>query len=1132
MTAQQKAFKARRQYNQWVTNQTLEDYALRFTPHSARRWSSGRVVLTAISAITFLALEAIGGALTLTYGFHYVAMAVLLVSIIIFLLALPISWYAARYGLDIDLLTRGAGFGYIGSTVTSLIYASFTFIFFALEAAIMAMALNMLFGMPLHFGYLAGSLVVIPLVTYGFTFISRFQQWTQFVWLIMQLMPFVLILLRDGGTFHSWTAFTGLMPPDNGGFDMLRFGAVCSVLLSLVAQVGEQVDQIRFLPQKQAGHGLRWWCGVIAAGPGWVVVGALKIMLGSFLAVLAFRYGLDVDSASEPTHMYLVAFSYVTHSSTWLFALTGIFVVLSQLKINVTNAYAGSIAWSNFFLRLTHRHPGRVVWLFFNVGIALLLMELGVYHVFEDILGIYAVAATAWLGTVVADLAVNKRLGLSPPGIEFRRAYLYDINPVGMGSMLLSMALGLAAYFGWLGAGLQGFASLLTLGMTFVFSPLIAWYTGGKYYLARVETHGVAGVCCVCGNHFEPPEMSFCPLYEGAICSLCCSLDVRCNDACKPQSHYSDQIRHLAFSFLPFSFLKRFDPKIWSFLSILSLFSSIIGILLMLVYVQMRSEFGEDYPILAATLWKVFFILLIITGITTWLFILTHKSRQVAQEELRLQSERLLEEIIAHEATDKQLQKAKESADEANLAKSRYLTGITHELRTPLNAMLGYAQLLEQAQDIPLPRRHGLSVIRRSGEHLANLIEGLLDISKIEAGKIDIQREEVRIGELMQQLVEMFHHQALDKGLRFIYNPPPTFPEVVLTDENRLRQILINLLSNAIKFTDSGTVTLDFKYRSEVAFFAIHDTGVGIDSVNLERIFRPFERVAQRGGRAGTGLGLTITRLLTYVMGGDLQVESIPGAGTTFTLSLMLSSQNAGGYLPSVPRRIVKYRGPTKRLMVVDDDDAHRRLMADMLTPLGFEVLVAESASVCLAQLDHTAVDLFLLDVAMPEMNGWELLNHLRAEGKEQPVLMISAEADEGKWRQIKKRGEIRFQTKPLRMSLLLDNIGSLLCIEWIRETDKPVSQSLSAGNSRLDAKAPQPLPAGNNLLDENEYQELIGLARLGYAKGFRERLRQLTAQGKVNTPSAENLDLLASRFRFESVVMELALLEKEDVPR
>ncbi|MCS6038229.1 hypothetical protein LNQ52_32885 [Klebsiella pneumoniae subsp. pneumoniae] len=150
----------------------------------------------------------------------------------------------------------------------------------------------------------------------------------------------------------------------------------------------------------------------------------------------------------------------------------------------------------------------------------------------------------------------------------------------------------------------------------------------------------------------------------------------------------------------------------------------------MLVFAQMRDEFGSEQDLLAAALWKVFFILLIVTGVTTWLFVLTNKSRQIAQEELRLQSDRLMKEIIAHEATDRQLQQAKEDADDANQAKSRYLTGITHELRTPLNAMLGYAQLLERADDIPPARQRGIGIMRRSGEHLANLIEGLLDISE------------------------------------------------------------------------------------------------------------------------------------------------------------------------------------------------------------------------------------------------------------------------------------------------------------------------------------------------------------------------------------------------------------------
>ena len=1107
MTIQQKAFTSRRQYNQWVTNQTLEDFALRYTPVSARRWRAKRVVMTALSAITFLALEAIGGALTLAYGFHYVSLAVMLVSVIIFLLSLPIAVNAARNGLDIDLLTRGAGFGYLGSTVTSLIYATFTFIFFALEAAIMAMALNMLFGLPLHFGYLIGSVVVIPLVTWGFTFISRFQQFTQLCWLVLQLLPFIFILLREHDALQKWMAFPGFVIAKDSSFDFLQLGAVCSVLLSLVSQVGEQVDLVRFLPTP--GHQPRWrWYGaVIAAGPGWIVIGAIKILLGSFLAVLAFNYGLSAELASEPTHMYLVAFSYVTHSSSTLLALTGIFVVLSQLKINVTNAYAGSIAWSNFFLRLTHRHPGRVVWLFFNVGIALLLMELGVYRVFEDILGIYAVAATAWLGSVVADLTLNRWLKLRPADIEFRRAYLYDINPVGIGSMTIAMLCGLSAWMGMFGHSLQVFASMLSLCLTFIAAPCIAWLTRGRYYLSRTSVQATATECCVCGNHFEKPEMSYCPFYQGSICSLCCSLDVQCNDTCKPHARYAEQASKFICLFVKERLLRKVDPRVWSFISILMLFSSVIGLLLMLVFAQMRDEFGSEQTLLAAALWKVFFILLIVTGVTTWLFVLTNKSRQIAQQELRLQSDRLMKEIIAHEATDRQLQQAKEDADDANQAKSRYLTGITHELRTPLNAMLGYAQLLERAEDIPPARQRGISIIRRSGEHLANLIEGLLDISKIEAGRLEIFREEVRIGELVSQLVAMFEQQARDKNLTFSYNAPHWLPDAVMTDEKRLRQILINLLSNAVKFTDRGGVTLNFQYRSEVAFFSIHDTGIGIDSDNLERIFKPFERVSGDSRRVGTGLGLTISRLLTYIMGGDLQVESIRGEGTTFKLTLMLPSYSGDAYQPTEPVAITGYPGKRHTLMVVDDDESHRLLMADLLTPVGFTLITAENAEVAMRLAAEHPVDLFLLDVAMPDISGWELLRHLRAQGKLAPTIMISAEADEGKWRHFAGEGEVRYLVKPLRVPLLLENIGEMLDLQWHTEPKPPEIPALTGQSAGLSGE---------------QIAALKEMARLGYVRGFRELLDNHISAGLIGKEEGDKFVGLLGYFRFAEIVETL----------
>jgi len=359
MTARQNVFRIRRTYNQWVANETLEDYALRFTAKRARRWSGTWVASTALGAISFLALEAIGGAITLQYGFVNAVAAILVVSMVILLTAIPISYYAARYGVDSDLLTRGAGFGYLGSTITSLVYASFTFLFFALEAVIMAMALDLLFGVPLTFGYLFSALVVIPLVTYGITMISRFQNWTQPIWILLQLTPFIFIIYLDASSVEDWTSFAGAAAESGGpeGLNLLLFGAAAAVMFALVAQIGEQVDFLRFVPEPVPGQRLRWWIAVMAGGPGWIVIGAIKMLLGSFLAVLALSHGVPFNEAADPTRMYMIAFGYVTHSPEIALAAAGIFVILCQVKINVTNAYAGSIAWSNFFSRLTHRHP-------------------------------------------------------------------------------------------------------------------------------------------------------------------------------------------------------------------------------------------------------------------------------------------------------------------------------------------------------------------------------------------------------------------------------------------------------------------------------------------------------------------------------------------------------------------------------------------------------------------------------------------------------------------------------------------------------------------------------------------------------------------------------------------------------
>ena len=532
--------KPKRRFNKLVNNPMMEDYSLRYAPRSFRKWSEYAVASSALGGIAYLADFAIGASIVITYGFTSGFWAILLAAVVIFVTGIPISYYSARYNIDMDLLTRGAGFGYFGSTITSLIYASFTFIFFALEGSIMAQGLNVYFGLPLPIGYLVCSLLIIPLVVFGMTFLSKLQVWTQPVWLILLFTPFVAVLFKDPGAYAAWTHFGGTSPTGSS-FNLLSVGLGAGVALSLIAQIGEQVDYLRFMPDKTAANSKKWWTAVISAGPGWVILGAFKQLGGAFLAFYIFA-SLGPVLADQPIRQLIKGFSVIIPNSFLVLSVATFFVVLSQVKINVTNAYSGSLSWSNFFSRMLHWHPGRVVWLFFNVAISITLMEFGVFGFLNTVLGFYSNVAIAWIGAVVADLVINKPvLKLSPSYIEFRRAHLYTINPVGFGSMLIASVISIVAFFGYFGSFAQAFSPFLAIVIAFVLSPIIALLTKGKYYVARpdatqhLEHHDdqLALTCVVCGDSYESPDMTNCPFNEGNICSLCCTLEKKCHDMCK-----------------------------------------------------------------------------------------------------------------------------------------------------------------------------------------------------------------------------------------------------------------------------------------------------------------------------------------------------------------------------------------------------------------------------------------------------------------------------------------------------------------------------------------------------------------------------------------------------------------------
>jgi signal transduction histidine kinase/ActR/RegA family two-component response regulator len=1123
VAGRQRIDRVRRQYNQWVANQTLEDYALRFTAKSARRWSAARVANTALGAISFLALEAIGGTITLNYGVTNATAAILVVSVIIFGCGLPIAYHAAKCGIDIDLLTRGAGFGYIGSTITSLIYASFTFIFFAIEAVILASALEMCFGIPRPIGYLISAVVIIPLVTHGITLISRFQLWTQPAWVVLHILPFAAIAWANPHSFADWTKFAGEHGNPDGHLDLFLFGAAASVVFSLVAQIGEQVDFLRFLPRDRRTTSRKaWWIALLSAGPGWIVLGSLKLLAGSFLAYFALMHGVSTEHAAEPASMYLEAFRYVLSQPDLALALTGTFVILSQLKINVTNAYAGSIAWSNFFSRLTHSHPGRVVWLVFNVLVALLLMEIGVYKALEQTLALYSNVAIAWVGALVSDLVVNKPLGLRPPQMEFKRAHLYDINPVGVGAMTIATIVSISAFYGVFGPTAKALSAFVALTVAFVTAPLIAWATEGKYYIARKPKKSWQNIesiqCCICEHHFEPEDTTSCPAYAGPICSLCCSLDARCHDLCKPHARIQAQISETLGKLLPQPIYARINSQLGHYLGVFVVSAGLVALTLGLIYLQTSAVAPGDKLLVSDVLWKVFFALALIIGVVAWLFVLAQQSRRAAEAETRRQTTLLIQEIDAHKRTDAELQRAKEVAESANLAKSRYVVGLSHELRSPLNAISGYAQLLEQDSTLNTKPRDQVRVVRRSADHLSGLIDGILDISKIEAGRLYLSRDEVRLSEFLDQLVGMFRLQASAKGVDFVFKRPSVLPLVVYADEKRLRQILINLLSNAIKFTAKGSVQFVVHYRSPVAEFEVIDTGPGIQPSDLERIFAPFERGALGVSQpqTGTGLGLTISRLLAGVMGGDIKVASAVGHGSTFKVKILLSEVTNPTRHAPVEAPVAGYLGPRKTILVTDDDPVQRDLLREVLTPLGFILLAAPDGPGCLALAQHCRPDLFLLDISMAGMDGWKVAETLRAEGHHQArILMVSASALEAHGAPLAQPYHDGYLMKPIDIPRLLETIRQLLKLEWKYDSDETI--------------VPRWQPETGSRPSVKHVEELIGLGQIGYIKAIQVKLDEIGSAHPEHTDFVLQMRGLVDRFDLDQYMATLKTLHSYD---
>ena len=518
-----------------AVKETLEDYTLRFAPRSYRRWTPMVVATTALGGIAYMADFSIGAGIGLAHGTGNALVAIAVAAVVIFVTGFPLAYYGARYNIDLDLITRGSGFGYYGSVLTSVIFASFTFIFFALEGSIMAQGLKLGLGQPLWLGYLVSTLMDMPLVIYGMKALSKLQVWTTPVWLLLMVGPLVYLVSTDPGTFDRFLAYAGT--DGDGGVNTASVLLGAGVCLSLIAQIGEQIDYLRFMPPKTEANKRTWWTAVVMAGPGWVVLGALKQAIGVFLAVyILAKVGPDV--APEPIQQFKGAFDAMMPS--WLvLPLAVALVVISQIKINVTNAYSGSLAWTNSFTRLTRHYPGRMVFVLVNLGFALVLMEADMFSFLNDILGFYSNCAIAWVVTVATDIGINKYLlKLSPHAPEFRRGMLYAVNPVGVVAFVAASALSIAMYFHGLGDTLQPYSPVAAAVIAFVLTPLMAIVTKGRYYLRRADDgideplldaegnpSAVTYDCHVCHQPYERPDLAACATHDAVVCSLCLSTD-------------------------------------------------------------------------------------------------------------------------------------------------------------------------------------------------------------------------------------------------------------------------------------------------------------------------------------------------------------------------------------------------------------------------------------------------------------------------------------------------------------------------------------------------------------------------------------------------------------------------------
>ena len=459
-----------------------------------------------------------------------------------------------------------------------------------------------------------------------------------------------------------------------------------------------------------------------------------------------------------------------------------------------------------------------------------------------------------------------------------------------------------------------------------------------------------------------------------------------------------------------------------------------------------------------------------------------------------------------------ELNDAMQVADNANHAKSDFLANMSHELRTPLNGILGYSQILLRDRTLAPKQKDGVNIIHQCGSHLLTLINDILDLSKIEARKLELNPKDTHFESFIYDLVQICRIRAEQKEIAFVYEARNTLPIAVHIDDKRLRQVLINLLGNAIKFTDRGNVTLKVGVIEATSpdhhrlRFQIEDTGVGMTPNQLEKIFLPFEQVGDKQRMSeGTGLGLAISQEIIHLMGSEFHVESVLGEGSTFWFEVEVLA--AKDWIESSTMKkglITGYKEDKQTILVVDDRWENRAVLVNLLEPFGFDLIEAADGQEGIDQLaHHPQINLVITDIAMPVMNGIDMIQSLRTQPATQtiPVIVSSASVFNFDRQQSHEAGANDFLPKPVQSDELFDQVQHHLNLTWIYE-DTIVSTA-SESNSETEFIIPSAA----------ELQALYTAARMGDIRGIEQAAQHIQQLDVRYQPFVQNVLTLAANF-------------------